>query len=1182
MTSTPTEPGDQFPEAPAHGGQAGGTAPRRFDGMRSMRRTWGSLSRKARIAITASIAVVSAAAPLAIALTDSGKDANANGYLPGNTPCTTLRNRPTDAGPIATVCTGMLLANSHTIGPINGTPLAGGGPLFNWGSYLIRGADGLDYQGYCINASKDHPSAGIPVVAGLEGYSPLLDALLWKHGDTGVPLEAAATSMAIHYLVGDPGFLGLSVVQPFIGTLDPTNLGAGGYDDPQMAQIRDIAHSYWMEATDLQAPWSSSVTVSPNPLPQGQSTATAVINVRNAVGNPVVGTNPDGSNRQLTVNVTVAGASGSGTYTIDANGQVIVPLTGIAPGTTATVAYTMQAPGQHMNLAAPFAGQQLTIAAGPPVQLAASASVSAPVTPLARLNVQKASDDPAVQPADLSGFQFEVRDSAGTVVGTITTGPSGLGTGPLTLPTGSYQVRETAVPAGSQLVLNPVPVAVTLGAGASADVTVTFRNRAQPLVATQASAANALVGGTVSDTVTVSQNGSSISDPTVDISVGLFGPFTTPPTAASCTPATLAGTVQFQATGNGSFTSPTLTVGAAGYYTFVAMLTRPADGATATHPCGETTETFLARAAPAVTTVAQPAGNLLVGPQLTLTDKLTVTGMGASEAGEATVALYGPFDTAPTAGSCTADKLLGTDTITVTGDGEYTSQPLGPVSVAGHYTFVAAVTRTVDGATGTHPCGEAAETVIARTKPVVTTQASAAAAMVGVSLTDHSTVTGMGAGEAGTVTVDLYGPFTTAPTAGSCTADKKAGSVSFPVTGDGEYDSLPVGPLTTAGYYTFVETLTRTSDGATATHPCGLGSETTIVRDTPEVTTQVAESAITAGGSIADRTFVAGLGAGETGVVTADLYGPFDAIPTAGSCTPDKKVGSVSFPVAGDGEVVSPAVGPLTGAGRYTFVETLVRDSDGATATHACGLASETMLVRTVPVVSTVASAQVVSLDASVSDTITVAGLGAGETGTAVTVLYGPFDTMPDASSCTSDKRVGETTVSVLSDGVYSSGPIKVGDAGIYTFVETVTRTSDGATASHPCGVESETFTVRPGPGVDTQAQKPVINVGESIADVARVSGMAGEAGTVRVDLFGPFAQPPAGDACAGSPVWSGSIDVSGDGVVTSQESTPLSLPGYYTFVATLTRTSDGASVSHACGLPAETMVVLAPLAPTM
>jgi hypothetical protein len=73
---------------------------------------------------------------------------------------------------------------------------------------------------------------------------------------------------------------------------------------------------------------------------------------------------------------------------------------------------------------------------------------------------------------------------------------------------------------------------------------------------------------------------------------------------------------------------------------------------------------------------------------------------------------------------------------------------------------------------------------------------------------------------------------------------------------------------------------------------------------------------------------------------------------------------------------------------------------------------------------------------------------------------------------------------------------------------------------------------------------------GSPVFDRLKVGSLAGTPVTVIVDLYGPFASRTA-ISCSGTPVWSGSVAVTGNGSYKTESFTPT-VAGVYTYQATI------------------------------
>src|SRR5262249_9951345 len=119
-----------------------------------------------------------------------------------------------------------------------------------------------------------------------------------------------------------------------------------------------------------------------------------------------------------------------------------------------------------------------------------------------------------------------------------------------------------------------------------------------------------------------------------------------------------------------------------------------------------------------------------------------------------------------------------------------------------------------------------------------------------------------------------------------------------------------------------------------------------------------------------------------------------------------------------------------------------------------------------------------------------------------------------------------------------------------------------------------ETAIVQAHPKVATQVSSQTTSPGAQITDKVLVTGLGGLSGTVQVELFGPFATR-GGIGCSGTPIWTGSIDVKGDGVY-STETIVLEHAGYYTFRESLAASPAYAAFTGKCRDTAETTLAQA------
>ncbi|MCW2754225.1 MAG: Sortase family protein [Marmoricola sp.] len=241
---------------------------------------------------------------------------------------------------------------------------------------------------------------------------------------------------------------------------------------------------------------------------------------------------------------------------------------------------------------------------------------------------------------------------------------------------------------------------------------------------------------------------------------------------------------------------------------------------------------------------------------------------------------------------------------------------------------------------------------IVKGNPQVATRASVATVVPGTPLRDLVTVSSLPAGYEQTATATLYGPFDAEPGATSCTPDRIAGRVSFPLVANGSL-TTPAVVATQPGYYVWTESLPGDVHTNPVTAPCGLSVETTLVRSapltatTPRVHTIASGQHSLVGGRVYDDVRVDGLPSGASVPVEWTLLGPI--APRQGSCagldwSHAPVIARGSLVVSHDGTWrTAPTV--LRTAGCVTYTERLLASSTSVAVSTRPGVASETVLV---------------------------------------------------------------------------------------------------------------------------------------------------------------------------------------------------------------------------------------------
>ena len=365
---------------------------------------------------------------------------------------------------------------------------------------------------------------------------------------------------------------------------------------------------------------------------------------------------------------------------------------------------------------------------------------------------------------------------------------------------------------------------------------VPFRRPATPVVSTTISSTAPSVGSALSDSVTVTgTGGASISG-----AWKLLGPVAE--NAGSCSgtswdnaPIFDSGTLTINA-GNGKYTTTsTKKLVGPGCYTFTDSLPATATTESVTTTPGDAAETAIV--VPLTPSVSTTVSNQQAGLGAKLTDTVDVTGAaGSSVAG--TWTLHGPVPAV--SGACTSVQWAGapvaasgTFTVTLAGGVGSVTTAATTVTSAGCYTYTEALNAgPATAAVSETAAGAVSETaLIAQNIPTLTTTVSAAQPSIGSTVTDNITVANS-AGASTTASWNLLGPV--APTsAGTCAGVDWAGAATFDqgtlaINGDGQYSTAPSKTITTAGCYTYVDSVPATTNTTSVVGQPGVASETAL------------------------------------------------------------------------------------------------------------------------------------------------------------------------------------------------------------------------------------------------------------------------------------------------------------------------------------------------------------------
>lgn len=329
------------------------------------------------------------------------------------------------------------------------------------------------------------------------------------------------------------------------------------------------------------------------------------------------------------------------------------------------------------------------------------------------------------------------------------------------------------------------------------------------------------------------------------------------------------------------------------------------------------------------------------------------------------------------------------------------------------------------------------------------------------------------------------------------------------------------------------------------------------------VTTKATATVVAAGTRTTDTVTIAGALPTYQQKVEVRLYGPFRTR-AAITCTGTPAF-ETSFTAHGSGTYTSSPV-ILTRPGYYQYQEVAPPDASHNGFTTQCNVQVEQVLVQARPTLHTVATPTTVAPGGTVTDTVTVSGLG-GEHVTIQAALYGPFPAR-DAIGCTGTP-IWTGTIDVAADGDYHTTPYTAAKPGYYTYYESIAATELVRAVKTPCADVAETVIVTGTPSLRTVVSSQRTRPGGTVTDRIVVQGLGALALPIEVSLYGPF--PTRREiVCTGGPAWHGSVIAKGDGTYTSPPAR-IAKTGYYTYRESIAASPASVAAQTPCGEAAET-----------
>jgi hypothetical protein len=486
-------------------------------------------------------------------------------------------------------------------------------------------------------------------------------------------------------------------------------------------------------------------------------------------------------------------------------------------------------------------------------------------------------------------------------------------------------------------------------------------------------------------------------------------------------------------------------------------------------------------------------------------------------------------------------------------------------SLASTQPTIYAPTSTAAAANGQRLALPASQTVssaatgtASKTQVQVSTAATPTSLLIGKTSRDKVTISNAGPNWNGTIQVRIYGPARTEGEISCASTPVAQGTLS--VKGTGTFTTTAV-TVKAPGWYAYQETVPGTASTLGLTTPCNAPSERFRVDTQPAVVTTVSSQSVAPGTAITDTVKVTGL-AGEPATVSASLYGPFASRAVINcSATP---VWTGTIPVTADGTYTTPST-TVQIPGYYTYRESIAASGFVRAVQTPCADTAETAIVTGQPKLVTQVSAQQTAPGATITDKVTVSGLGVLQASVKA-VLYGPYPSA-GAVKCTG-APFWQGTFTVRGDGTYTTAAVKVTKAGYYTYRESIADTPAYGAYTAPCAATTETTVANAAPTLATQVTDEVARPDTGLTDKVTVGGLGSTAVQVDVTLYGPFSTR-ASIGCSGTPAGKTSFTAKGNGTFTSP---PILVrkAGFYVFREAIAGSATVKAVQTSCSEQSE------------
>jgi hypothetical protein len=478
-------------------------------------------------------------------------------------------------------------------------------------------------------------------------------------------------------------------------------------------------------------------------------------------------------------------------------------------------------------------------------------------------------------------------------------------------------------------------------------------------------------------------------------------------------------------------------------------------------------------------------------------------------------------------GTCIGTATV-VSTVTVTNGVVPSSASFTPLS-AGTFSFNAVYSGDANNNGVTSPCEPLTVTGLRS----LSTSLSSTTIIVGGTVTDSATLTGVTTNAAGTVT---YADFAN----NACTALGKIVSVVTVANGVVP-NSRPV-MFNNTGGFSFQASYSGDTNNPPLTSPC---EPLTVNKTSPTLLTLLSSTSITIGNTVSDSATLTG-SFQATGTVTYSVF-------TNNICTAPGKI--VSTVVVTGGIVPNSRLVTFNSTGDFGFQASYSGDSNNNVAVSSC----EPLTVSTGVSITTKLSAATITVGGSVTDSATLSGQSATASGT---VTYTDFGNGVCAAPVTT-----VSVVTVTNGAVPNSRAVTFNTTGSFSFQAVYSGDASNNAAISPC----ESLTVqKASPTITTTLSSTTITVGQSVTDSATLSNFFQAGGSVTYSVFSNGACTPTGTVA--------SVVSVANGVVPNSRAVTFNSTGSFSFQAVYTGDSNNNPATAACEALSVTSTTGAPV----